>query len=113
MTGMKCGACSSKISAALLQTDGVTAATVDPRGRHRPGGLRREQDQQRGAAQGHHGPQLPGPGQADRVLIAQGAPPIAGGVGAGTRTPSTVARASRPSRGPGTPAGCAAAPRTR
>jgi len=27
--GMKCGACSSKISAALLEADGVTAATVD------------------------------------------------------------------------------------
>lgn len=27
--GMKCGACSSKITAALLETDGVTAATVN------------------------------------------------------------------------------------
>ncbi|MCB9741585.1 MAG: heavy-metal-associated domain-containing protein [Alphaproteobacteria bacterium] len=27
--GMKCGACSSKISAALLETEGVKAATVD------------------------------------------------------------------------------------
>ncbi|MCB9766403.1 MAG: heavy-metal-associated domain-containing protein [Alphaproteobacteria bacterium] len=29
VAGMKCGACSGKITAALLETDGVKAATVD------------------------------------------------------------------------------------